>query len=118
MPNPQNVTGINEKRTPEQRKRIARKAGKASGEARRERADLRKALQGVIETEYTDEDGTTLTGANKMAVSLFAIASDPSNKGAAVQAFNVIARTLGQDAPEREGDDDMVLAFIKAMRGD
>ena len=113
-----NVIGINERRTPEQRKEIAKAAGEASGKARRERADLRQALKVALETDYTTDDGITLTGADKLVLSLMTIACDPGQKGAAVQAFNTIVRMLGQDEPVQEDDDDMVKQFLAYLRGE
>ena len=118
MPNAENVVGINERRTPEERKQIAKAAGEASGKARREKADLRQALRAALETEYTTENGATLTGAEKLVLSLMTIACDPDKGGAAVRAFETIIKMLGQDVPEQEDDNDMVLEFIKATRGD
>lgn len=36
----ENIRDANEKRTPEERRELAKKAGKASGQARRRKADL------------------------------------------------------------------------------
>ena len=118
MPNAQNVVGINERRTPEERKKIAKVAGEASGKARREKADLRQALKVALETEYTTEEGTPLTGSEKLVMSLMAIACDPGKGGAAVRAFETIVKMLGQDVPEQTNDDDMIREFLRYMRGD
>ena len=116
--NAENIKKANEERTPEQWKAIAKKAGKASGEARRKKADLRTAAQAVIDGEYLDADGDNLSGAELLVLSLFKIAVDPKNKGAAVQSFNTIARILGQDVPDRnDDDDDLVREFLDALRG-
>ena len=54
-------------RTTEERQEIARKAGIASGKARREKADLRRQLQVWLESEATkDNMGNPLTGAELM----------------------------------------------------
>ena len=53
-------------RTTEERQEIARKAGIASGEARRERANLKKQLQVFLEEELTDKHGNVMTGAEMM----------------------------------------------------
>ena len=44
----------NSERTPEERKELARKAGKASGKARRKKADLKKALEIILQSEVLD----------------------------------------------------------------
>lgn len=38
----ENIRDANEKRTPEERRELAKKAGKASGKARRRKADLKE----------------------------------------------------------------------------
>lgn len=44
-------------RTPEERKRIATAGGKASGEVRREKRDLRKIMRQILDTEIINENG-------------------------------------------------------------
>lgn len=66
MANPQNLIP-NEQRTPMQRRANARKAGIASGKARKEKADLRRQLQIWMETEVAkDAKGKPITGAEYM----------------------------------------------------
>jgi len=57
----------NEARTPEERRENARKAGIASGKARREKADLKRQLQVFLEAEAgKDKNGDPMTGAEMM----------------------------------------------------
>lgn len=66
MANEQNLKPFNELTESEQRA-IARKGGKASAKARREKADLKKQLQLFLEMEATkDNKGNPLTGAELM----------------------------------------------------
>lgn len=66
MANEQNLIP-NSERTPSERRENARKAGIASGKARREKADLRRQLQVFLESEaIKDKDGEPLTGAELM----------------------------------------------------
>lgn len=66
MANEQNLIP-NSERTPSERRENARKAGLASGKARREKADLRRQLQVFLESEaIKDKDGEPLTGAELM----------------------------------------------------
>lgn len=44
MANYENIKDVNSNRTPSERRELAIKAGKASGEARRRKADFRKTL--------------------------------------------------------------------------
>ena len=52
MPNPQNITDLNTKRTPAERKAAASKAGKASGKKRAAYANLRECFT----KEMTEDD--------------------------------------------------------------
>lgn len=66
MANEQNLIR-NEDRTPSERRENARKAGVASGKARREKADLKKQLQVFLESDdYKDKHGNKMTGAELM----------------------------------------------------
>lgn len=57
----------NSERTPSERRENARKAGIASGKARREKANLKKQLQVFLESDATlDKYGNPLTGAELM----------------------------------------------------
>lgn len=66
MANEQNLIP-NSERTPSERRENARKAGIASGKARREKADLRRQLQVFLESDdYKDKHGNKMTGAELM----------------------------------------------------
>lgn len=58
---------------------IARQGGKASGKARKKKADMRKAVQDILDGEYTS-DGAKITGAEAMAKKLFALALEKKGK--------------------------------------
>jgi hypothetical protein len=66
----------NEDRTPEERRENAKKAGIASGEARREKADLRKLLEIAIERVQTGADGNESTTGQEIIAVLIAKALD------------------------------------------
>lgn len=55
MANEQNLIP-NSKRTPSERRENAKKAGKASGKARRQKSNLRQALLTVLALEVTDQE--------------------------------------------------------------
>ena len=97
-----------------------RKGGKASGESRRKKADFREDLNAALTGIYTikDDAGTReMTGTQMAVMALLKIATDPENKNAAVQAFNTMAKMLGQDVPDQSStDDDKVLEFLKALK--
>lgn len=73
-------------RTAEEQREIAKKGGKASGVARRRKADLRKIAEGMITGDISE----------MMIKSLIDIAADPGNKNA-VSAFKEIRDLLGQN---------------------
>ena len=73
-------------RSKEEARESGRKGGKASGAARRRKADLRKIAEGMITGDISE----------KMIKSLIDIAADPGNKNA-VSAFKEIRDLLGQN---------------------
>ena len=73
-------------RSKEEARESGRKGGKASGAARRRKADLRKIAEGMITGDISE----------KMIKSLIDIAADPDNKNA-VSAFKEIRDLLGQN---------------------
>ena len=52
----ENIRDANDKRTPEERRELAKKAGKASGQARRRKADFRKTLNLLLTAEIDNEE--------------------------------------------------------------
>ena len=86
----------NSQRTPEERRANAQKAGIASGKARAEKRDLRKALEMLLEQTYTDKNGNTRTGAQAVTERLFSEVMKGN-----VKAFEVLRDTVGQKVPDR-----------------
>lgn len=74
----------------------AKKGGIASGEARRRKRDLRKALEMLLEKDYTDKKGNIATGAEAISTKLF----EQAMKGN-VKAFETIRSTVGQDPVQK-----------------
>lgn len=70
--------------------------GKASAEARRKKRDLRKAFEALLEKEFLDKKGTSLTGAEILALKQF----DKAMKGD-TRAFEVVRDTAGQKPVEK-----------------
>lgn len=70
--------------------------GKASGKARAEKRDLRKALEMLLEQTFTDKKGVTRTGAQAITEKLFSEVMKGN-----VRAFEVLRDTVGQKLPER-----------------
>ena len=86
MANEQNLISNNE-RTPSERRENARKAGKASGEARRKRKTLREELLALLETKQYQE---------KISLAMLEKASKGDTK-----AFEVIRDTIGEKPSDK-----------------
>ena len=95
MANPENLVP-NEDRTPEERRENARKAGIASGVARRKKRDLREACLAILESEITTKKGEKMTGSEAMVAKLFQQAMNGN-----IKAFVVLRDTAGQKPVER-----------------
>ena len=94
MANEQNLLKGDEKHkfTPEEHS----KGGKRSAEVRREKRDLRKALEVLLEREYQDKNGNTLSGTEAVTAKLF----EQAMKGN-IRAFETIRSTVGQDPVQK-----------------
>lgn len=94
--NPQNLL-FNKERTKEEIVEAARKAGKASGKARRDKKNLRLALEALLEKKTTDpETGKKMTGTELITLKLYEQAVQGN-----VKAFEVLRSTVGQDAVQK-----------------
>lgn len=66
-----------------QRKAIAKKGGKASGKARREKLNFQKAAQTILEADfYSKDEGRVLTGYEAIALKMFLKALEGNSKAA------------------------------------
>ena len=92
MANEQNLRPGEYKLTLEEQK----KGGIASGKARAEKRDLRKALEMLLEQTYTDKKGNTRTGAQAVTERLFSEVMKGN-----VKAFEVLRDTVGQKPVEK-----------------
>ena len=94
--NPENLTSLGD-RTIEERQKIASKAGKASGKARRNKALLKDCLQILMEQKYVDkETGKKITGAELLSTDLFKRAVAERDTAKKAKAFEVLRDTAGQ----------------------
>lgn len=97
MANNSNLDGKGfDDRTTEEQREIARQGGIASGEARRAKRDLRRALELLLEREYKDSNGRTITGTEAITARLF----EQAMKGN-IKAFETIRSTVGQDPVQK-----------------
>lgn len=104
-------------RTKEEQREIARQGGIASGEARRRKRDLRQALEALLEKDFTGKDGTTLSGAEAIALKQM----EKALKGD-TRAFEVVRDTSGQKPAEKvmiaEVDQAVIDEVERAVLGD
>lgn len=79
-----------------------RKGGKASGAARRRKADLRRMAQDILDGTYTDKNGKPFTGAELIQNGLLANLGNPNSKnwGKAMDIF--IQLTGANISPEQK----------------
>ncbi len=87
MANEQNLRPGEYKLTVEEQK----KGGIASGEARRRKRDIRLALEALLERDYKGKDGTSISGAEAIALKQM----ERALKGD-TRAFEVVRDTVGQ----------------------
>ena len=67
-------------RTEDEQREIRKSGGKASGAARKRKADLRKMAQEVLDGTYTDKNGREFTGEKAVIQGLVANLADPKGK--------------------------------------
>lgn len=70
--------------------------GKASAEARKKKRDLRRALEMLLEKDFKDKQGNTISGTEAITTKLF----EQAMKGN-VKAFETIRATVGQDPVQK-----------------
>lgn len=84
--------------------------GEKSGRSRREKADLRKAMQDLLSENFKQSDGTEISGANALATVALRQALDPDSKNWS-KAFEYVLKLTGMDkAPE-----EMKMLLARAM---
>ena len=86
--------------------------GKASGKARRQKADVRRLLEIALDT---DIPGKSMTHAERLVQSALNIAENPKNGAAAIRAFETILHVVGQDEPEPRQDSIELLRQLLEM---
>ena len=91
-----------------------RKGGKASGKARREKADLRKVAQALLDGTFKDKAGREITGADLVLQGLLANIADPKGKNWAKAMDTIISLTGANIAPEQRQKTQMEIQALKA----
>lgn len=123
----ENIRDANNKRTPEERRELAKKAGRASGKVRRRKADFRKTLNMLLTAEIDNEEWKpvleslgvecTLESALLMAQIKMALAGD-------TQAAKFVAQYSGQsgraeeDIENKKADTELIKARKEAITGE
>ena len=118
MANPKNLKPpYTSDQSPEEASINGRKGGIASGKARREKADLRKMCQMVLEMDVKGKDGTMKSGAEGMVLAQL----QKALKGDA-KAFELLRDTSGQKPVEKvmlaEVDQSVINEVEKAVLED
>lgn len=127
MANYENIKDVNSNRTPSERRELAIKAGKASGEARRRKADFRKTLNLLLTAEIDSPEWTpvlkTLGLESTLESAMLAAQIKKAMEGNTKAAY-FVAQYAGQSAePEenirnREADTELKKARKQAVTGE
>ena len=100
-----------DKRTAEERRELAIKAGKASGEARRRKADFRKTLNMLLTTKIDSPEWTPILEAMGLDSTLESAVNAAMIKEALsgnVKAYEAIARYSGQSGKTAADEEEQV----------
>lgn len=99
--NKDNLRSIGSLSTEEQRA-IQRKGGIKSGEARRQKSDMRELMKMMLDESLPKDKNTTY--AQRLTQSMLTIAGNPKQGVAAVRAYETILHITGQEDPEPKQD--------------
>ena len=118
MANEQNLKPCEYKLTREEQK----KGGIASGKARRQKANLRKLAQEVLDGTYHDKNGQEVTGAELVLKGLLANLSTPNGKNWGKAVDLLVMLTGAGMSPEQRANlkaaTDKIKAETKRINGD
>ncbi len=123
----ENIKEANDNRTPSERRELAKKAGKASGEARRRKADFRKTLNMLLTAEIDSEEWKPILeslGVECTLESAILMAQIKEAMEGNTKAATFVAKYSGQtpDTDEnrrnREADTELKQARKKAVTGE
>ena len=89
------------KRSKEEARENGRKGGIASGKSRREKSDLRKAVQGILDGTYKDINGNQISGMDLIVNGILKNAANPNSKNWS-KAIDVIISLTGANKTELE----------------
>ena len=114
----ENLVSLADRTTKEQRK-IARKGAEASARVRRQKKNLREAMQEALVTTFTDSKGNKATGMEIIMAGILANLSDPKSRnwGKAMEyAMNLSGMQMTPDQIEKiRADIELTKAKTKAI---
>ena len=123
----ENIKNANSNRTPDERRELAKIAGKASGEARRRKADFRKTLNMLLTVEIDNEEWKPILealGVECTLESALLMAQIKEALAGNTKAATFVAKYSGQ-SPEpdenrrnREADTELKKARKQAVTGE
>lgn len=87
----------NSERTPSERKQLARKAGKASGKARREKRTMKQLLETALSLMVTNKKGETASRKEVIAIQLVNRAASGDLK-----AIDLLTKLIGEQIVRQE----------------
>lgn len=123
----ENIMNVNNNRTPEERRELARKAGKASGRARRRKADFRKTLNLLLTAEIDNEEWKPVLeslGVECTLESALLMAQIKEAMRGNTQAAKFVAQYSGQsgraeeDLENKKADTELIKARKEAITGE
>lgn len=123
----ENIRDANEKRTPEERRELAKKAGKASGQARRRNADFRKTLNLLLTAEIDNEEWKPVLeslGVECTLESALLMAQIKEAMAGNTKAAYFVAQYAGQsaraeeDLENKKADTELIKARKEAITGE
>lgn len=115
----ENIKDANSNRTPEERRELAIKAGKASGEARRRKADFRKTLNMLLTAEIDSDEWKPVLEALGVECTLEAalnMAMIKEGLSGNVRAYEAIAKYAGQSRQTAADDEEQRIRTDRAKR--
>lgn len=123
----ENIMNVNNNRTPEERRELARKAGKASGKVRRRKADFRKTLNLLLTAEIDNEEWKPVLeslGVECTLESALLMAQIKEAMLGNTQAAKFVAQYSGQsgraeeDLENKKADTELIKARKEAITGE
>ena len=123
----ENIRDANDKRTPEERRELAKKAGKASGQARRRKADFRKTLNLLLTAEIDNEEWKPVLeslGVECTLESALLMAQIKEAMAGNTKAAYFVAQYAGQsaraeeDLENKKADTELIKARKEAITGE